>query len=418
MTPAPDDTVAVTMPQLGETVAEGTVLRWLKQVGDTVDDQEPLLEIATDKVDTEVPSPGAGVLVEIVVGEDTTVAVGTVLAHLGPDRASGGQPTPAAEPATSDHDPAAPPPAPSGPAPAAAVLSAPAPAATAAPPAGTAGGPRHRHSPRVRRLAREAGLDPDTVEGTGPRGRVTPEDVARAAQAREAAQAAIPSPTATPPAAAAGPAGGAPSTAASTGRSVDVPGMGRSLRTVTATVDLTSLLRTAGGVGSSPATDDGFVAVTTTHTVAALRACPALLGSGAAPDHVALMVRRTSADGGRVALVDHAEELNADGILRRLLDTSTASSPSVGTAGTAHATLEFAGDDHVVVDVGDPGPGQVASIGFSRPSPHVVVVDQDGGPGIGIRHTAHVSVCFDQAQADAPLVRTFLRDLVTRLASA
>ena len=83
MTPAPDDTVAVTMPQLGETVAEGTVLRWLKQVGDAVDDQEPLLEIATDKVDTEVPSPAAGVLLEIVVGEDTTVAVGTVLAHLG-----------------------------------------------------------------------------------------------------------------------------------------------------------------------------------------------------------------------------------------------------------------------------------------------------------------------------------------------
>lgn len=392
MTPAPD-TVAVTMPQLGETVAEGTVLRWLKQVGDRVDDQEPLLEIATDKVDTEVPSPGAGVLVDIVVGEDTTVAVGTVLAHLGPDNGSAGQPAPAGEPATDDRDSAAPAP------------------------------PRHRHSPRVRRLAREAGLDPDTLEGTGSRGRVTPEDVARAARAGEAAQptgaAARPAtcpPTAAPPAAAVGPAGGAPSTAAAVGRAVDAAGRTRPVRTVTATVDLTSLLRSAAGVGGGPASADGVVAVLTTYAVAALRACPGLLGSGADPDHVAVMVRRTSADGTRAALVDRAEELNAEGILRRLLEGSA--SPSAGTPGAADVTLEFAGDDHVVVDVEEPGPGRAVSIGFSRPSPHVVVVDQDGAAGIGIRHTAYVSVCFDQARVDAPLVRTFLRDLVTRFASA
>ncbi|MDR6862660.1 biotin/lipoyl-containing protein [Phycicoccus sp. 3266] len=409
MSPAPDDTVAVTMPQLGETVAEGTVLRWLKQVGDTVDDQEPLLEIATDKVDTEVPSPGAGVLVEIVVGEDTTVAVGTVLAHLGRDRGAAEQPAPASEPVTGVGAAAAPAP----------------PAQASAPEAGS--GPRHRHSPRVRRLAREAGLDPDTLDGTGPRGRVTPEDVARAAEGGEAAQPAIQaaqpstsSPRPAPPAAATGPAGGAPQPAAAGVGQGDaaVAGAVRSVRTVTATVDLTSLLRTAAGVGSGATADDRFVAVATTQAVAALRACPALLGSGAGSDHVAVTVRRTAADGARVALVDHAEELNADGILRRLREAPTASSPSAGTSGTAHATLEFAGEDHVVVDVEDPWPGQVVSIGFSRPSPHVVVVDQDGAAGIGIRHTAYVSVCFDQAQADAPLVRTFLRDLVARLACA
>jgi 2-oxoglutarate dehydrogenase E2 component (dihydrolipoamide succinyltransferase) len=82
VTPEQEERVSVTMPQLGETVAEGTVLRWLKQIGDEVAAEEPLLEIATDKVDTEVLSPAGGVLLEIVVGPDETVGVGTVLGQL------------------------------------------------------------------------------------------------------------------------------------------------------------------------------------------------------------------------------------------------------------------------------------------------------------------------------------------------
>ena len=74
---------SVTMPQLGESVTEGTVTRWLKQVGDTVSADEPLLEVSTDKVDTEIPSPAAGVLTEIRVNEDETVDVGAVLAVIG-----------------------------------------------------------------------------------------------------------------------------------------------------------------------------------------------------------------------------------------------------------------------------------------------------------------------------------------------
>ncbi|HET8766934.1 MAG TPA: biotin/lipoyl-containing protein [Pedococcus sp.] len=418
------------MPQLGETVAEGTVLRWLKQVGDAVDDQEPLLEIATDKVDTEVPSPAAGVLLEIVVGEDATVAVGTVLAHLGSAAPAEGAASPAAGPAATGEPPRTP--APTGDSSAATDADGAAEAAeaaggeggvhgpgTAAPPAGVAttpSGPRHRHSPRVRRLAREAGLDPDTIDGTGSSGRVTPDDVARAARAGEDARAGEPEPMTAPSAAAAGPAGGAPSTsAAGTRHAVDGPRGARSLRTVTATVDLTSLLRAAAGGGA--AADDAFVAVATTRAVAALRACPGLLGAAADSDHVAVLVRRTAADGVRETLVDQAEELNADGIRRRLREASTTSSPSASTHGTAHATVEFTGDEHVVVDVEDPGPGQVVSIGVSRPSPHVVVVDQEGAAGIGIRQTAYLSVCFDQDQVDAPLVRTFVRDLVARLTS-
>src|SRR5258705_13382230 len=90
--------VSVTMPRLGESVTEGTVTRWLKQEGDHVEADEPLLEVSTDKVDTEIPSPAAGVLTRIVVQEDETVEVGAELAAIG-DAAGGGAPAPPAPPA-------------------------------------------------------------------------------------------------------------------------------------------------------------------------------------------------------------------------------------------------------------------------------------------------------------------------------
>src|SRR6188474_1529373 len=92
--------VSVTMPRLGESVTEGTVTRWLKQEGDRVEVDEPLLEVSTDKVDTEIPSPAAGVLSRIVVGEDQTVEVGSELAVIAGDgEDAGSAPAPAAEPA-------------------------------------------------------------------------------------------------------------------------------------------------------------------------------------------------------------------------------------------------------------------------------------------------------------------------------
>ena len=111
----------ITLPQLGETVTEGTITKWFKQIGDTVAEDEPLFEVSTDKVDTEVPSPVAGVLTEIRVPEGDTVAVGTVIAVVG---AAGSAPAPAAAPAATP----APAPAPA-PAPVAAPTPAPAPAA-------------------------------------------------------------------------------------------------------------------------------------------------------------------------------------------------------------------------------------------------------------------------------------------------
>ena len=112
---------SVTMPALGESVTEGTVTTWLKQVGDTVELDEPIVEVSTDKVDSEVPSPVAGVLLEILVPEDETVEVGTEIARIGD--ASEASAAPAAAPVEA---PAAPAAAPAAPAPAAAPATSPA----------------------------------------------------------------------------------------------------------------------------------------------------------------------------------------------------------------------------------------------------------------------------------------------------
>ena len=197
------------MPALGESVTEGTVSSWLKAVGDTVEADEPLLEVATDKVDTEVPSPASGVLLEIRVPEDETVEVGTVLAIIGdPSAAPATAPAPAATPQA---------PAPAAepvPAPAPAASSAPAPAAIAAPAATapvSSGATGSYVTPIVRKLAKDKGVDLSTVTGTGVGGRIRKQDVEAAAKAAEearaaAAAAAAPASQESAPAAAAKPA--------------------------------------------------------------------------------------------------------------------------------------------------------------------------------------------------------------------
>ncbi|MEV0073052.1 2-oxoglutarate dehydrogenase, E2 component, dihydrolipoamide succinyltransferase [Amycolatopsis sp. NPDC050768] len=210
----------VKLPELGESVTEGTVTRWLKQVGDPVEVDEPLLEISTDKVDTEVPSPVAGTVLEIRAGEDETVEVGGVLAVIGAAGAA-----PAAAPAPAAPAPAAPAPAPvqeskpaPAPAPAAPAPAAPTPAAAPAPAAaapaakaednGSADGPYV--TPLVRKLASEHDIDLATLTGSGVGGRIRKQDVLAAAEAKQ--KAAAPAPAAAAPAPAAqAPAAAAPS---------------------------------------------------------------------------------------------------------------------------------------------------------------------------------------------------------------
>ena len=201
----------VKMPALGESVTEGTVSSWLKAVGDTVEADEPLLEVATDKVDTEVPSPASGVLLEIRVPEDETVEVGTVLAIIGDPSEAGSAPAPAAPAPQAAPEPPAPAPAPAAEAP------APAPPATAAPAAAapvSSGASGSYVTPIVRKLAKDKGVDLSTVTGTGVGGRIRKQDVEAAAKAAEEARAATAAPApaaeASAPAAAAKPASAKP----------------------------------------------------------------------------------------------------------------------------------------------------------------------------------------------------------------
>jgi pyruvate dehydrogenase E2 component (dihydrolipoamide acetyltransferase) len=182
----------VILPQLGETVTEGTITQWFKKVGDAVAEDEPLFEVSTDKVDTEVPSPVSGTLTEIRVEEGDTVDVGTVIAVVG-DSGDAAPGAPAPEPAVAP----APAPAPAAPAPAAAP-AAPAPVAEST----TAkAGDNRLLSPVVRRLVNENGLNPDSITGTGPGGRITRDDVLDYIDAGGAKTAAAPAPAPAPAAA-------------------------------------------------------------------------------------------------------------------------------------------------------------------------------------------------------------------------
>jgi pyruvate dehydrogenase E2 component (dihydrolipoamide acetyltransferase) len=154
----------VVMPQMGESIFEGTITKWLKQVGDTVQRDEPLFEISTDKVDAEIPSPAAGVLNEIKVPAGNTVQVNTVVATIG--GTAGAKATAAPAPAAAPAKEAA------APAPAAPRAEAPAPAAESA-----EGAEQGRTSPLVRKMAKENNLDLSQISGTGAGGRITKEDV-------------------------------------------------------------------------------------------------------------------------------------------------------------------------------------------------------------------------------------------------
>ncbi|WP_079166672.1 2-oxoglutarate dehydrogenase, E2 component, dihydrolipoamide succinyltransferase, partial [Streptomyces oceani] len=173
----------VVLPALGESVTEGTVTRWLKQIGEAVEADEPLLEVSTDKVDTEIPSPAAGTLLEVVVGEDETAEVGAKLAVIGSGSAAPAEQAPA--------QPAAP-----APAPAPAPQPQPQPAAQPAPaPAAPSGGDGAYVTPLVRKLANEHGVSLSEVKGSGVGGRIRKQDVVAAAEAKRSAPTASAAPS-------------------------------------------------------------------------------------------------------------------------------------------------------------------------------------------------------------------------------
>jgi 2-oxoglutarate dehydrogenase E2 component (dihydrolipoamide succinyltransferase) len=228
----------VIMPQMGESIAEGTITRWIKNVGDTISRDEPLFEISTDKVDAEIPSPAAGTLTEILVQPGQTVAVNTVVARIGEAGEARGAAPPAtataeaekpAPPAAAAPAPAPPeasreterpaasrPAAPAAPAPAPARPPSPSPAAPAAPVSASPSGTesfeervRTRSSPLVRKIAQDNGVTIGEVEGTGIAGRVTKNDILSFIDNRKSAPRPAPAPArgaAAPAAAASAPA--------------------------------------------------------------------------------------------------------------------------------------------------------------------------------------------------------------------
>ncbi len=182
----------VLMPQMGESIVEGTVTKWLKKVGDKVERDEPLLEISTDKVDSEVPAPVAGTLEEMLVGEGETVEINSVLARIGDG--SGAVQAQQHEAATNGEDSQASA-APAAAAAAEAVREPSTPPATADPaPAAADDGDSVRSSPLVRRLAKEHSIDLRQVRGTGQGGRISKKDVEAFLEAGGQAEAAPPSP--------------------------------------------------------------------------------------------------------------------------------------------------------------------------------------------------------------------------------
>ncbi len=238
--PGTGSATPVLMPELGESVAEGTVTRWLKKVGDSVQVDEALVEVSTDKVDTEIPSPVAGVLVSITADEDATVPVGGELARIGSGSAAAATPPPAPKP---EPEPAPQPKAEAPPAPAAKPAPAPEPKAEPAPepkaepapepkaepaPAAQAPAPKAEPAepaepaaqgngapyvtPLVRKLATENSIDLAQVKGTGVGGRIRKQDVLAAAQQKQEA-AKAPAPAAQAPAAPAAKAAAAPTPA-------------------------------------------------------------------------------------------------------------------------------------------------------------------------------------------------------------
>jgi 2-oxoglutarate dehydrogenase E2 component (dihydrolipoamide succinyltransferase) len=415
------------MPQLGETVAEGTVTRWLFKVGDTVPHEAPLLEVSTDKVDTEVPAPVSGVLVEILVGENQTVPVGTVIALLGEMAEMG---------ATS---PVAPTSAPAT-VPSTTVFDSQAPSTSPSHGVTKPQGHRHSHSPRVRRAATEHGVSLGTVRGTGPSNRVTTSDVLRVA--RESEQFDVPS------------RGSVFSDArASDDRSVTpIPGAGQRepmsrLRTVIADRMMTSLHTTAQlttvvevdvtkaveirerlkrEIEMASGTKLTLTAIFAKATVEALRAFPlfnaVLDGDGQTIVHrptVRLGIAADTERGLLVPVIGGASDLSLLGLARSINDLAARARTNGLTPDElsgATFTLTNTGSRGALFDTPILGPQQAGILGTGAVVERPVVIRRvDGERVIAIRSMVYFALTYDHRLIDGADAARFLNAIKTRL---
>ncbi|UZN01695.1 2-oxoglutarate dehydrogenase, E2 component, dihydrolipoamide succinyltransferase [Cellulomonas sp. S1-8] len=459
----------VTLPALGESVTEGTVTRWLKAVGDEVAVDEPLLEISTDKVDTEIPSPVAGTLQEIRVQEDETVEVGAVLAIVGSGAAAPAAEQPAApeqpseqpseqpadeQPASQDASgyeapapeteqaPAAAQPAPAAQEAATAQQAAAQPAS--APPA-TAGG--SYLTPLVRKLASEKGVDVATLTGTGVGGRIRKEDVleaaAKAEEARKAAEAAkaakaAPAPAAAAPASAkATPAAVSPlrgtTEKASRLRQIIAERMVEALHsqaqlTTVVEVDVTKIARLRARAKDDFKAREGvnltFLPFFVQAAIEALKAYPKVNGvlEGStityhAQENVGIAV--DTERGLVVPVIRDAGDLNIAGISRKIADLATrtrANKVTPDELSGATFTVTNTGSGGAIIDTPIVPGGTSAILGtgsiVKRP---VVIKGADGEDVIAIRSMCYLCLSYDHRLVDGADASRYLTAVKNRL---
>ena len=428
----------VTLPALGESVTEGTVTRWLKEVGEQVEVDEPLVEVSTDKVDTEIPSPVAGTLLEIRIPEDEEAEVGQVLAIIGDSSAA---PAPAAPAAPA---PAAAAPAPATPAAPAAPASAP---DTPATPAAPAADGEAYVTPLVRKLAKDNGIDLSTVKGTGVGGRIRKQDVQAAIAAKGST-----APAAAPAASAAPAADGAPKAAhtfevspkrgtvekTARIRQVIAKRMRESLDISTQLTQVTEVDMTRVAQLRAKA-KDGFLAregakltflpFFAQAVTEALQQHPALNASMTEdlkqityPDSENVAIAVDTPKGLLVPVIKNASDLGIAGLAKAIGDLG-------GRARTGDiAPEELTGSTFTITNIGSFGAlfdtpiinqPNVAILGtgsiVKRP---MVVKDVDGNDSIAIRSMCYLSLTYDHRVVDGADAGRFLYTLKTRLEEA
>ena len=432
VTSNPSAGTVITMPALGESVSEGTVTRWLKNVGDSVAVDEALLEVSTDKVDTEIPSPVAGTLLAIDVPVDTTVAVGARLALIG-SSAGAAVPTPAA-PAPVVAAPAAAPvvTAPVVTAPVAAPVAAPAPIAPISQPSDA------YVTPIVRKLANDLGVNLANVSGTGVGGRIRREDVEAAAPAKAAVTSApsstpvAPSVAKSAPVIATSPLRGTTVTMSRL-RKVIAARMVESLQvsaqlTTVVEVDVTKIARLRDRAKASFEAREGvklsFLPFFAVATCEALKQHP-VLNSSIEGDQVVyhgaehLGVAVDTERGLLVPVIHNAGDLNMGGVARKIADLAARTRDNKVTPdelGGGTFTLTNTGSRGALFDTPIINQPQVAILGLGavvkRP---MVVKGDDGGESIAIRSMVYLGLSYDHRIVDGADAARFLVTLKERL---
>jgi len=452
--PAGGAPIEIVLPALGESVTEGTVTRWLKSVGDAVAVDDPLLEISTDKVDTEIPSPVAGTLLEIKAAEDETVEVGAVLAIVG---SAGGAPAaaPEAAPAAPESTPPptaaeiAAPPAPAGapepapvaptptpaPAPAAAAPAAPAPEPAAAPASGGTSAPDSYVTPIVRKLAKQHGVDLNNISGTGVGGRIRKQDVLDAAASSSSAPAAA---ATTSPAAPAAPS-------PLRGKTEDLTRLRKTIATrmvqslqVSAQltqvheVDVTEVARLRARTKDAFVAREGvkltFLPFFAKAAIEALKQYPQLnaaldidAGTITYPSGEHLGIAVDTERGLIVPTIRDAGDLSVAGLAKRIADAAERTRTNKimpDELSGATFTIPNLGSNGALFDTPIINQPQVAILGVGavvkRP---VVVTDANGGESIAIRSMAYLALTYDHRVVDGADAGRFLTAVKSRLQS-